>query len=59
MVGKTHVVFGLTTLAAANAATRFIQPHPIQEIQRWFCVFALLPWAPWLQTDAEKVLIPI
>lgn len=29
MRGPTHALFGLTTLAAVNAATGFIQPHPV------------------------------
>jgi inner membrane protein len=32
MVGKTHVVFGLTNLAVADIATRLIQPHLVQGI---------------------------
>ena len=32
MVGKTHLVFGLTTLAAANAATGLVQLHPVRDI---------------------------
>jgi inner membrane protein len=32
MVGRTHIVVGLTTLAVANTATGFVQPHPIREV---------------------------
>jgi len=56
MVGKTHVVFGLTTLAAANAATRFIQPHPIQEIPTGLvlCICAVTLGALAPDLDAEE-----
>lgn len=56
MVGKTHVVFGLTTLAAANAATRFIQSHPVQEIPTGLvlCVCAVIIGALAPDLDAEE-----
>jgi inner membrane protein len=56
MVGKTHVVFGLTTLAAVNAATQFIQPHPVQEIPTGtvLCVCAVIMGALAPDLDAEE-----
>lgn len=32
MLAKTHFVIGLTTLAGVEAATGFIQPHPVHDI---------------------------
>jgi inner membrane protein len=56
MVGKTHVVFGLTTLAAVNAATHLIQPHPVQEIPTGtvLCVCAVIMGALAPDLDAEE-----
>jgi inner membrane protein len=60
MVGKTHVVFGLTTLAAANAAARFIQPHPVQEIPTGLvlcmCAVIIGALAPDLDTEEGSQL---
>lgn len=55
MVGKTHIVFGLTTLAVANAATDFIQPHPVKEIPVGpvFCIGAVILGALLPDLDAE------
>ena len=56
MIGKTHVIFGLTTLAAVNAATNFIQPHLIQEIPiaTVLCVCAVIIGALAPDLDAEE-----
>lgn len=32
MLGKTHIVFGLTTLAGVDALTGLVQPHPVKDI---------------------------
>jgi len=55
MVGKTHIVFGLTTLAVANAITDFIQPHPVREIPVGpiLCIGAAILGALLPDLDAE------
>ncbi len=32
MRGPTHILIGATTLLAVNTVTRFVQPHPVEDI---------------------------
>lgn len=56
MVGKTHVIFGLATLAAANAVTGFVQPHSIKGIPVGpvLCLSAAVLGALLPDLDAEE-----
>ena len=56
MVGKTHLVIGLTTLAGANAAAGFIQPHPFKDIPVGpvLCIMAAILGALAPDLDAEE-----
>jgi inner membrane protein len=56
MVGKTHVVFGLATVAAVNAATGLVQPHPLKGIPVGpvLCLSAAVLGALLPDLDAEE-----
>ena len=55
MVGKTHVVIGLTTLAGVDALTGLVQPHPVREmpIGPFLCISAAIVGALLPDIDAE------
>ena len=55
MVGKTHVVIGLTTLVITNVATDFVQPHPIEDMPTGpiLCIGAVILGALLPDLDAE------
>jgi membrane-bound metal-dependent hydrolase YbcI (DUF457 family) len=44
MLGKTHLVFGLTTLAGVDALTGLVQPHPVKDmpIGPFLCIGAVI-----------------
>ncbi len=55
MVGKTHIVFGLATLAAADVLTGMTQPHPVKGIPIGpvLCISAAVLGALLPDLDAE------
>lgn len=55
MVGKTHVVIGLATLAGVDALTGLVQPHPVREmpIGPFLCLSAVIVGALLPDIDAE------
>jgi inner membrane protein len=55
MVGKTHVVIGLTTLAGVDALTGLVQPHPVKEIHvgPFLCISAAIVGSLLPDIDAE------
>lgn len=56
MVGKTHLVIGLATLAGAEAATGLVQPHPVKDIPvgPFLCIIAVIVGALVPDIDAEE-----
>ncbi|MCB0190367.1 MAG: metal-dependent hydrolase [Anaerolineae bacterium] len=56
MVGKTHVMIGLATLAGAEAATGLVQPHPVKDIPvgPFLCIIAVIVGALAPDIDAEE-----
>lgn len=56
MVGKTHLVIGLATLAGTEAATGLVQPHPVKDIPvgPFLCIIAVIVGALAPDIDAEE-----
>jgi inner membrane protein len=56
MVGKTHVVIGLATLAGVEAVTGLVQPHPVKDIPvgPFLCLIAVMVGALAPDIDAEE-----
>ena len=56
MVGKTHLVIGLATLAGAEAVTGLVQPHPVKDIPvgPFLCIVATIVGALAPDIDAEE-----
>ena len=56
MVGKTHLVIGLATLAGAEAVTGLVQPHPVKDIPvgPFLCIIAVIVGALAPDIDAEE-----
>jgi inner membrane protein len=55
MVGKTHVVIGLTTLAGVDALTGLVQPHPVKDmpVGPFLCISAAILGSLLPDIDAE------
>lgn len=56
MLGKTHLVFGLTTLAGVDALTGLVQPHPVKDIPigPFLCIGAVILGSLAPDIDAEE-----
>jgi len=56
MVGKTHLVIGLATLAGVEVATGLVQPHPVRDIPvgPFLCIVAAMMGALAPDIDAEE-----
>ena len=59
MVGKTHIVIGLTTLAGVDALTGLVQPHPVEEIPigPFLCIVTAIlgSLAPDIDADESQI----
>ena len=56
MVGKTHLVIGLTTLAGVEVATGLVQPHPVRDIPvgPFLCIVVAIIGALVPDIDADE-----